>query len=105
MRRSQPDGVRWELQARLAGRYAIDIDSVCYRSASAQDGVQRARVYRSRSVRIASLWAAGVSWVCGRGRRRRIPRPFWVAAPFLVGRGGVLALRVRLRLWLSFLVR
>src|SRR5216684_708175 len=38
MRRGQPDGVRWEIQARLAGRYTIDIHSVCYRSAGAQDG-------------------------------------------------------------------
>ena len=38
MRRSQPDGVRWEIQARLAARYAIDTNSVCYRSSGAQAG-------------------------------------------------------------------
>jgi hypothetical protein len=38
MRRSQPDGVRRELQARLAGRYPIDTHSVCYASQGAQDG-------------------------------------------------------------------
>jgi hypothetical protein len=30
VRPNQPDGVRRELQARLAGRYAIDSTSLCY---------------------------------------------------------------------------
>jgi hypothetical protein len=55
MRRSQPDGVRWELQARLAGRYAIDTDSVCYRSAGAQDEVRGAHVWRGQPVRMPAL--------------------------------------------------
>jgi len=55
MRRGQPGGVRWEIQARLARRYAIDTDSVCYRSAGAQGGVRGVHVGLSQPVRMPAL--------------------------------------------------
>src|ERR1700675_2695626 len=70
MRRSQPDGVRWEIQARLAGRYAIDTNSVCYRSASAQDGEIRQIgevTMQTRRTFLGSVGAAAALGVVGRG--------------------------------------
>lgn len=55
LRPKQLDGVRWELHAKLAGQYAINISSLFHQSASSQDmgGTQRSVVYfRVRADRV-----------------------------------------------------